>query len=203
MARVRNTCCPLRQLVRYFEQRAELRTTNGDRKIGFSQERVNGTDQFSSADIELHVQRAIVVVQSLPQRGRDRRRIPFLGAAQEPGGVDLRAVGEDGEACQAEVDADAPVGVGDAGGVGVRAASRSSGCRTGSPGVVPVRLGRRRSGRPTSSRSICRGCPGRKRPGGRTGGAGPRWSLCSPPVGCRRRGRCVRRPPRQMSCASG
>lgn len=96
---------------------------NCDRKIGFSQERVNGTDQFTSAGIELHLQRAIVVVQSLPQRGRDRRRIPFLGAAQEPGGIDPRAVGEDGEVCQAEVDADAPVGVGHAGGVGVRAAT--------------------------------------------------------------------------------
>jgi hypothetical protein len=39
---------------------------------------------------------------------------------------------------------------------------------------------RHRSGRPTSWRSICCGCPGRARPGGRTGGAGPRWSVHRP-----------------------
>ncbi|MFJ9026016.1 hypothetical protein ACIRPU_39530 [Streptomyces sp. NPDC102259] len=35
------------------------------------------------------------------------------------------------------------------------------------------------------------------------GGAGPRWSPCSPPVGCRRRRPCARRPPRPTSCAIG
>lgn len=34
-------------------------------------------------------------------------------------------------------------------------------------------------------RSICCGCPAPTRPRGRTGGAGRRWSLCSPHGGCR------------------
>lgn len=46
-------------------------------------------------------------------------------------------------------------------------------------------------------------CPGRIRPPGRNGGAGPRWSPCSPPAGSSRRGHCVRRPPRPTSCVSG
>ncbi|MGW3152311.1 ATP-dependent DNA ligase [Streptomyces sp. NPDC001177] len=40
-------------------------------------------------------------------------------------------------------------------------------------------------------------------PDGRIGGAGPRSSPCSPPVGCPPHGRCARRRPTRTPCASG
>lgn len=60
-------------------------------------------------------------------------------------------------------------------------AAETAHCGCGRAGSPPEATQNLRS-RPLS-RSICCGCPGRTRPLGRIGGAGPRGSPCSPPVG--------------------